>query len=404
VDGGEPEEVLTYDPTADTPCPAFQIIDLDRCPVCECQKFTRVSWYNKLILFDRKPDDEAPIYYYSLCHDCGVVFAARRPAQERFRWLLERFEETLGRTDVGTVRPGKFALTSASLTDEMREQLRTLAARGVFVSGHLGLSRKDYLPALMNDRLANSLHAEIIGSLVPMREPRVLEVRSRLGSISSILQRLYGARCSVMTIFENQRFLIEQVYGIPAACPIDFDRFAIPFEGPFDLIVSNHMLTHAVRPREMLATMRQQLAPGGYLYMYQEPLESEFLERGKSMFNTLNPFHLQTFDQASAIRALEANGFVVRFCTVRDDLFIALAQVAEPDHAWTRMPDSERGRRRTAYRLANDAAILRVPEHLRGPFAKDWDGVVARSIEAGIAYRTRDGRVRVKPVEERHES
>ena len=89
VDGGEPEEVLTYDPTADTPCPAFQIIDLDRCPVCECQKFTRVSWYNKLILFDRKPDDEAPIYYYSLCHDCGVVFAARRPAQERFQPLFE---------------------------------------------------------------------------------------------------------------------------------------------------------------------------------------------------------------------------------------------------------------------------------------------------------------------------
>ena len=148
-----------------------------------------------------------------------MLFRSRRPAQERFRWLLERFEETLGRTDVGTVRPGKFALTSASLTDEMRTQLRALAARGVFVSAHLGLMRKDYLPALMSDRLANSLHTEIIGSLVPLRQPRVLEVRSRLGSISAILQRLYGAQCSVMTIFENQRFLIEEVYGIPAACP-----------------------------------------------------------------------------------------------------------------------------------------------------------------------------------------
>ena len=107
--------------------------------------------------------------------------------------------------------------------------------------------------------------------------PRVLEIRSKLGSLSAILTRLYRARCSVMTIFENQRFLAEEVYGLPAAWPIDFDQFSIPFDGTFDLIVSNHMLTHAVHPREFLKTVRSRLALGGYLYLYQEPLATEFL-------------------------------------------------------------------------------------------------------------------------------
>jgi hypothetical protein len=129
-------------------------------------------------------------------------------------------------------------------------------------------------------------------------------------------------------------------------------------------------------------------------------MEGEFLDRGKSMFNTLNPFHLQTFNQQSAVRALEANGFKVIFCAVRDDLFLAIAQAVDPPLAdWQRMSESERSRRRSAYRVANDTAILRVPEHLRAPFAKDWDAVVQRSLAAGVATRTRDGRIRVTRVE-----
>src|ERR1051325_3147241 len=394
-------EALTYDATNDTPCPSGPILTLEACPVCGGPESTKVSGYNRFVLFDRVPDAKAPIYNYSLCHSCGVVFAKQRPAGERYRWLLERFEETLGRTDVGAPRPGKFALSSSALSDEERAQLRRMAANGIFVSAHSALTRKDYLPSLMNDRLASSMHVEILGSLLPLTAARVLEIRSRLGSICAMLERLYGAHCAAMTIFENQRFLISEVYGFPAASPIDFDAFTIPFEGRFDLIVSNHMLTHAVRPADFLATVRERLLPDGYLYLYNEPVEGEFLDRGKSMFNTLNPFHLQTFNQPSAVRALEANGFKVIFCTVRDDLFLAIAQATErATDNWERMSDSERSRRRSAYRVANDTAILRVPEHLRGPFAADWDAIVERSLASGVATRTKDGRIRVRKVEE----
>ena len=64
------------------------------------------------------------------------------------------------------------------------------------------------------------------------------------------------------------------------------------------------------------------------------------------------------------------------------------------------MTDRERSRRRYAYRAANDLAILRVPEHLRTPFAKEWDVVAERAIASGAASRGKDGRVRVRRTAE----
>ncbi len=58
-----------------------------------------------------------------------------------------------------------------------------------------------------------------------VRKPRsyaALEIRSKLGSIPAALTRLYGAESHAMAIFVGQQFLIEEVYGIKAAWPIDF--------------------------------------------------------------------------------------------------------------------------------------------------------------------------------------
>jgi SAM-dependent methyltransferase len=382
----------------DSPCPSRPILKLDSCPVCGSAEATRVGRYNKFVLYDLIPDTAATIYSYSLCHDCGVVYATLRPAGERYDWLLEHFEETIGRTGLGDQRDGKLTLSSYALTDETREQLRRLASRGIFISDHSGISRKEFLPGLMVDRLANSVHVEILGSLLPLNRPRVLEIRSRLGGISGALKRLYDADCQALTLFENQQHLIQEVYGIPAKCPIDFDHFEIPFEGQFDLIVSKHMLTHAVRPREFLATVRSRLRPGGHFYIYSEFVEAEFLEQGHSMFNTLNPFHLQTFNTPSAVRALEANGFKMIFCTMHDGHLAGLAQRMEDIPAdWQRMTHEERGRRRGQYRQAFDLAVLQVPEPLRSRVAQEWDGALERSLANGTAEIVKKGHVKVRP-------
>ncbi len=387
--------------TFDSACPPGPILHIDRCPVCAATEATPVCRYNKFITYEQIPDAACTRYDYVLCHECGIVYATRRPRGERYDWLLEHFEETIGRTALGEQRSGKLTLSSYALTDDMREQLKRLASRGVFVSDHSGISRKDFLPALLVDRLANSVHVEILGSLIPLEQARVLEIRSRLGGISAALKRLYDADCSALTLFENQQYLIQEVYGIPARCPIDFDEFSIPFEGQFDLIVAKHMFTHAVHPRDFLATVRAHLRPGGHLYLYSEFVEAEFLEETHSMFNTMNPFHMQTFNTASAVRALEANGFSMVFCTMIDGHLAGLAKMmAEAPSGWQRMTDDERKRRRRGYRVASDLAVLQVPEQVRGRVADQWDGALERSLANGTAEILKNGRIKVRPLKE----
>jgi SAM-dependent methyltransferase len=392
------DEEMAVEPSCRA-CPAGPILIVDRCPVCGSRDATaEVCRYNKFITYERVPDDACMRYDYALCHQCGVVYATQRPIGERYNWLFEHFEETIGRTAPGEERGGKLALSPAPLTDGTREHLKRLASHGVFVSDHSGVSRKEYLPALLADRMASAVHVELIGSLLPLDRPRVLEIRSRLGGLSAALERLYGADCSVMTLFENQQYLIHEVYGIPARCPIDFDDFSIPFEGPFDLIIGKHMFTHAVHPSAFLATVRDHLRPGGHVYLYSEFVEAEFLDESHSMFNTMNPFHLQTFNTSSAARALDANGFSTVFCTMVEGHLAILARRSEDVLAdWARMPGNERKRRENRYRVAADLAVLQMPEQVRTRVAREWDDALARSIANDTAEIMKNGRIKVRP-------
>ena len=375
-------------------CPADTVLTLDACPLCGERDRTLVSEFNRFVHFARPPDETSLHADYHLCHGCGTVYAGRRPAGSRYKWLLEHFEETLGRAGAGEKRGGKFAISSAALSDDDRAHLRRLAARGVFVSEHDRPSRKEYLPALLNDRLAASVHVEILGSLLDLKNKRVLEVRSRLGSIPAALQRIYGADVTVMTIFEGQRFLVQEVYGIPGS-GIDFDRFQPPGPGPWDLIVCNHMLTHAVRPGDMLATLRTHLAPGGHIYFYNEPDDAEILVDGKSMFNTLNAFHLQTYDAPALVRALKANGFEPVFQTHHDGNIICLARAAAASEP-ARMPAAELESRRAAYLRARDAAILMLPPAARTRVKQEWPIVIDRALKEGVAELSAGGEIRVR--------
>ena len=304
----------------------------------------------------------------------------------------------MGRSFSRQTRRGKAAISSGALSDDDREHLRRLVARGVFVSEHTHPSRKEYLPALLADRLDASRHVEILGGLLDLKGRRVLEVRSRLGSIPAALRRLYGTDVSAMSIFEGQRLLINELHGISASS-IDFDRFQPPADGPWDLIVCNHMLTHTVRPRDMLATLRTHLTPGGFVYFYNEPDDAEILVGGKSMFNTLNAFHLQAFDGDALVRAVAANGFSPVFVTHYEGKILCLAQATDVSDVRPRMSATDLEARRTSYLHARDKAILMLPERERWRVGDEWPLVIDRTIKAGSAELSPGGKFRIHHAE-----
>jgi SAM-dependent methyltransferase len=197
-----------------------------------------------------------------------------------------------------------------------------------------------------------------------------------------------------MPIWESQQFLLGEVYGINTSEPIDFDRFAIPFEGSFDLVICNHMITHAVRLGEFLGTIRARLKPGGHLYLHNEPDDAEFLKGSQSMLATLNPLHLQAFDQPSLVRALVANGFETVFVKhQKNETLFLLARAADPTPIT--MTDAECQARIAAYQQAYDRAVLRVNEPTRARLAGEWSGVVRHAVATGAAEFDERGQLRI---------
>ncbi len=366
--------------------------NLQACPACGHETRTVVNPWNKLILLAKAPDSSSARYDYAVCHACGVLYAAHRPIGGRYRFLLTHFGEVTAKRGGGAEIANR-VLNPYPLDDEGRRELRRLAARGVFVSDHLGLKSSEYLRPLLRDRFENSAHADLLGALLSPRRARVLEVRSRTGTILDSLRRAWDADVYAMPIWESQQFLLREVYGIETSDLIDFEHFRIPFEGPFDLIVCNHMFTHVLRPEAYFAELRRCLAPDGHIYLHNEPDDAEFLEGRQSMLATLNPLHMQAFNQRSLVRALAANGFETVFAKRRNLNHLCLAR--RGDARMTPMADRERDGRVDAYRQAYDRAVLGVDPHLRPRLAADWPQVVERAVASGVAEFDENGQVRL---------
>jgi SAM-dependent methyltransferase len=399
VDAGDHEPAVWEEIGDEEPFPdsgGREWLTLEACSVCGGAERTLVNPWNKFILIPKAPDQTSARYDYAVCHSCGVLYATRRPVGSRYQFLLAHFGEVVAkRGSRGTGQITNRLLNPYPLSDEDRDELRRLASHGVFVSDHLGLTGKQYLASLLRDRFENCVHTDIIGSLLEPRGARVVEVRSRAGTILDGLRRAWGATVFAMPIWESQQFLLRELFDITTSPLIDFEHFQIPFDGAFDLIICNHMFTHSLRPREFFAELRRKLTPGGHVYFYMEPDDAEFLAGNQSMFATLNPLHMQAFDQASFVRALACNGFETVFIKGRNLHHLALARLASAPVAIQPMTAKQRDARIEAYRQAFDRAVLGVDESLRPRVSAEWPAAVERAVAAGVADYDERGRLRL---------
>ena len=395
--------------TRETAGRAADMLVLDACPVCRAAARSEVCEYNRFIYLDTAPDEAAAAYHYVLCHGCGVVYATVRPTGARYRHLQDNFQESLGRIGRGQSGDRNPIINPYPLTESDHERVRQQAKRGVFVSEHQQLSKKEWLPGALADRMSNAVHVEVLGSLLELKSSRVLEIRSRTGSVLNALRRLFNSDVCALPLFESQQALMRELYQIPSASLLDYDNISIPYDGQFDLIICNHILTHVVRPQRFFDALRAHLAPGGHVYLYNEPDDAEFLSCSQPMFKVLNAFHLQTFDSHSLVRALRVNCFEPLFLSHVAMNFVCLARVGT-ESAYTPMTDAELAERLRAYRRARDYGIVCLPQALRERYFKnDWDGVLERAVRDGLADIDDRGRIvvnragvpRSRPMRER---
>ena len=141
--------------------------------------WTAVCEFNRFFLSETAPDTDAMRADYAICHRCGVVFARRRPIGERFRYSssISR-KRSAACPPMSSVGPRCWARVGLS-EDEPSDCAPRATAADVRQRVPADQGGRQHLPQLLEDRLAVAAHVEIIGSLLPLESPRVLEIRPR---------------------------------------------------------------------------------------------------------------------------------------------------------------------------------------------------------------------------------
>ncbi len=353
------------------------MVTIEQCPACQGETATIVCRYNGLVLLKDMQTSDLARYDYACCHRCGLVFATRRPVGEEFDGLNRNFNEFLGRPAGENANPLD---NEHPLTDADRQALRRALAGGWLVSEDHEPGAKDWMPWLLADRMSQGYHVDWLSASVPLQGKRVLEVRSKTGFLLDALRRYHGAQVFAMPMFESQQFVIERLYDIPCTRRVDFEQFDVPYEGQFDLIITKHLLTHALHPGRMFQTLREHLVPGGHLYLYAETDDTLKYRKGKNLFGEQKCFHFQSFDLRTFVRVLSWQGFRVLFVRhpKRGDSEMTCLAKWDPEVRGQSISDEELSARLGMYRAWHDGSALGLPADTQQALGEDMDAIRAR--------------------------
>ena len=238
--------------------------------------------------------------------------------------------------------------------------------------------------------------------LVPLRGARVLEIRSKNGKLLRPLRERFGAEVCGLAAFDWHHLKLA-AHGIPAG-HLDFGEFRIPGEGQFDLVVANHMMTHALRPGELLAELARRVPIGGHVYFHTENDDEVMFARGKNLVGEMKCFHFQNFSWRVYRRAL-ARFWVCAGRPVpgrrRPARWRSSARRVD-EIAFEPAPREEIDARIAMYRQWRDESLLALPQGTRELLAPLLPTVAERAIEHGYARQSEHGAVPVRKFQFTH--
>ena len=243
------------------------------CVACGGAALEALCPYNDLRYLGRGGDAELARSDFVLCRRCGLMFAGRRQAIEEFAEYYTRFAEWESRTYAVYPPPEAFIRGKAAAAIDIA---RVLTKQGLLQPGR-----------------------------------RVLHIRADGGALMAHLRDDHGVTDVYgLDVFDSNRRFAAEHYHLQNVAPLAYGDFGIPFEPvTFDLIISNHLLMHACRPREAFATLRQRLSPGGAIFLYNEYDHARaFVERAPFLRDGINNFHKQLFSADTLLTFLRLAG------------------------------------------------------------------------------------------------
>jgi methyltransferase family protein len=255
---------------------ASQQIELDKCPCCFAAGPEFLFNANDLsahVFVDRRLKRGR----YSLCRTCGTIFAARRPSPETAETYYELFPELEEKTHNIYPPPTR---NSKGKIARAKEILALLEKRGLL-----------------------------------KLDMAVLHIRSDVGALLKALRnRLPSATLHGLDYFANNvRYLREE--GFAEIARLSAAAIELPFNTSYDLILANHIFTHALDPRGDLARLRNALNSDGHILFYSEVDHSVLFDPASALFSRIDVinYHKQLFVPETFDALLRNGGFRPEF-------------------------------------------------------------------------------------------
>lgn len=247
------------------------MIELAECPGCAGQVFHEVYAYNDLVYRPEAAARAIATSAFSACSACGLFFARRRQDRDSVAEFYTNFAQFENRHYAVYPPPASYVRGKEKRAAQI---CAGLSERGLLRSG------------------LDVLHIRCDGG--------ILLARLREGwNVSG----LFG-----LDYFDSNIRYATEVLRLPHVAKLD-GRCLIPFAHRFDMIISNHMLTHALEPGPFLATLRALLKPGGVVFFYNENDHEVLLDTKRELLaGGINAFHKQLLTRVSLANLLGRAG------------------------------------------------------------------------------------------------
>lgn len=251
----------------------MRMIQLPDCPACSDTKIREIYPYNDLV-YRSEPEARAiDTSCFCACDTCGLFFARRRQHLDSVTEFYAHFAQFENR---------HYAVYPPA-DNYVRGKEKT-ATRICMLLEERGLLKQDL---------------------------EVLHARCDCGTLLAMLRERYGvSRLFGLDYFDSNIRYAGEVLSLPNIAKLDAGRFVDAFDRRFDLIVSNHMITHALEPLRFCATVRGLLKPGGVVFFYNEPDHETLMAKESQQLDWgINAFHKQLLTRLSLGGILRRAGF-----------------------------------------------------------------------------------------------
>ncbi|MGI9490547.1 MAG: class I SAM-dependent methyltransferase [Geminicoccaceae bacterium] len=248
---------------------------LRKCPACDSQELRDVDLETNLTSQHKALIGQAVMWEasYASCPQCELMFARNRQEQGEIDAYYAAFAAIEKRKYTVYPLPEEFIELQSAFSERLIGKLRDAQLISPDIS-------------VLNIRCECGIHLEKLRDEYDIKD-------------------VYG-----LDYFESNLRHAREKLGLNNVGMLEPYLDELPFgQKKFDLILANHLLTHALDPMGLLRLLRDRLSPGGAIVFYNELDHIPIMDMKKVFSRGIVSYHKQLLTRASLENMLRSAGY-----------------------------------------------------------------------------------------------